>query len=233
MKIRKSAERGHFDHGWLKTYHTFSFSEYYDPQFMEFHDLRVLNEDFVAPGKGFPTHGHKDFEILTWILSGQLQHRDSMGNTSIIKPGEAQRMSAGTGVTHSEFNPSADESVHLLQIWIQPAEKGLAPSYEQKYFDRSLRDGKWCLIASPDARDGSIVIHQDVLISVANIDIGQTIEIKNAESRNVCMHIARGEVLINDQLMLQAGDALALEEKASLRIMALAPAEVIVFDLRG
>ncbi|HKC63349.1 MAG TPA: pirin family protein, partial [Pyrinomonadaceae bacterium] len=168
--IRKSEERGHFNHGWLNTYHTFSFDQYYDPRFMGFRSLRVINEDFVQAGRGFPTHGHRDMEIITYVLEGELAHKDSMGNGSVIRPGEVQRMSAGTGVRHSEANPSKEKSVHLLQIWILPAEAGIEPGYEQKNFTDTEKRERLRLVASPDGRDGSVTIHQDARILASLLD---------------------------------------------------------------
>src|SRR3954463_7867573 len=175
IKIRKSAERGHVDLGWLDTYHTFSFDQYYDPAHMHWRKLRVINEDRVAAAKGFPTHSHRDMEIITYILSGALEHRDSMGNGSVIRPGDVQRMTAGTGVAHSEFNPSPDEPVHLLQIWIMPAAKNLTPGYEQKFFTEEERTGRLRLIASPDGSEGSVKINQDALLHAAFIGGGDRI----------------------------------------------------------
>src|SRR5687767_15416914 len=170
IKIRKSEERGHFDHGWLNTYHTFSFDRYHDPQYMGFRSLRVINEDIVQPGHGFPTHGHRDMEIVTYILEGALEHRDSMGNGSIIRPGNVQRMSAGTGVLHSEFNPSDQDTVHLLQIWIQPSLRGVTPSYEEVTFDEADKRGRLRVIASPDGREGSVRIQQDAQVFAGLFD---------------------------------------------------------------
>src|SRR5215472_7910817 len=192
ITIRKAAARGHFAHGWLDTWHTFSFDRYYDPNFMGFRSLRVINEDRVAPHKGFPTHSHRDMEIVTYILSGALEHRDSMGNGSVIKPGDVQRMSAGTGVAHSEFNPSQTEQVHLLQIWILPNQRNLAPSYEQKFFSEVDRSGKFQLIASRDGRDGSVTIHQDASVYAGLLNPGQQLTYAVPSNRHAWLQVARG-----------------------------------------
>src|SRR5437016_6639477 len=173
LKVRHSSERGHFDHGWLNTYHTFSFADYFDPKQMGFRSLRVINEDRVAPGQGFGTHGHRDMEIVTVVLSGALEHRDSLGNGEVLRPGEVQRMTAGTGIRHSEFNPSSAEPVHLYQIWLLPERAGLTPGYEQKAFPDADKHNRWRVVASRDARDGSLTIHQDATISLAKLDAGQ------------------------------------------------------------
>src|SRR5262245_57998672 len=175
IRVRKATKRGHFDHGWLDTYHTFSFGDYYDPEHMGFRVLRVINEDVVAPGEGFGMHGHRDMEIVTIVLSGALEHRDSLGNGEVLRPGEFQRMSAGTGIMHSEFNPSATEPVHLYQIWLLPEKRGLTPSYEQKPFDPAARVGRWQLVASPDAAEGSLRIHQSARLFLGNIAASTTL----------------------------------------------------------
>jgi redox-sensitive bicupin YhaK (pirin superfamily) len=230
IKVRKSDERGHFNFGWLDTYHSFSFGEYYDPRNMGFRSLRVINEDFVSPGHGFPPHGHRDMEIVTYILAGALQHRDSMGNGSVIRPGDVQRMSAGTGVRHSEFNPSEDEPVHLLQIWILPAEEGIRPGYEEKRFAEDERRGRLRVVASPDGRDGSVTIRQDASIYTTLLDAGQEVEHALGPGRHAWAQVARGSVELNGQSLGQ-GDGAAVSEEARLVITAREPAEVLLFDL--
>jgi redox-sensitive bicupin YhaK (pirin superfamily) len=232
ISVRPAAERGHFDHGWLDTWHSFSFSDYYDPAHMGYSTLRVINEDRVAPGRGFPTHGHQDMEILTYILSGSLEHKDSLGNGSVIRPGDVQRMSAGTGVRHSEFNPSPDTPVHLLQIWLLPNRKGVAPGYAQRHFSEQERRGRLCLLMSPDGRDGSIDSHQDALIYAALLDSDQTAGLDLATGRRAYVQVARGAVSINGQ-DLDVGDGLRVEGEPSLKIVARRPGEVLVFDLPG
>ena len=230
MLLRKAQERGHFNHGWLDTWHSFSFADYYDPRFMGFRALRVINEDRVAPGQGFGTHPHRDMEILTYILEGALEHKDSMGTGSVIRPGDVQRMSAGTGVTHSEFNPSAKEPVHLLQIWLLPERNGLAPGYEQKSLSADALQGKLALIASPKGRDGSVAIHQDVNLYAGKFAAGAAASHAIAPGRFAWLQVARGEIEVNGQA-LGAGDAAALSEEGSLDFKAKSAAEVLVFDL--
>jgi redox-sensitive bicupin YhaK (pirin superfamily) len=231
IQVRKSQERGHVDHGWLNTYHSFSFDQYYDPRFMGFRSLRVINEDFVAPARGFPTHPHRDMEIITYILEGALAHRDSMGNGSVIKPGDVQRMSAGTGVRHSEANGSETESVHLLQIWIMPAEQGIAPGYEQKKFDDEEKRGRLRLVASRDAREGSVTIHQDADVYAALLDPAQSVTHELAAGRGAWLQVARGAVELNGQSLTQ-GDGAAIEDESRLRIVGTEAAEVLLFDLK-
>ena len=232
ITIRRAEERGHADHGWLDTRHTFSFAEYHDPAHMGFGDLRVINEDRVQPGAGFGTHGHRDMEIVSYVLEGELAHRDSMGNGSTIRPGEVQRMSAGTGVRHSETNPSREQPVHFLQIWILPSEEGLAPGYEQKAFPADERRGRLRLVASPDGRDGSVTIHQDARVSMALLAEGERVRHEIAKGRRAWLHVARGEVTVNGT-RLRAGDGAAVEREAALDIAGAgtAEAEVLVFDL--
>ena len=230
IKIRKSDERGHLNFGWLDTYHTFSFGEYYDPRNMGFRTLRVINEDFVSAGRGFPTHGHSDMEIVTYILEGALEHRDSMGNGSVIRPGDVQRMSAGTGVRHSEKNPSAEESVHLLQIWILPAERGTEPGYEQKNFTDEERRGRLRLVASPDGREGSVTLQQDASLYATLLDAGQSVEHELRPGRHAWAQVARGAIEINGQSLAQ-GDGAAASEEDRLVITASEPSEVLLFDL--
>ena len=231
ITVRRSADRGHFDFGWLNTYHTFSFGDYYDPQFMGFRALRVINEDRVRAGRGFPTHPHRDMEIISYVLEGALEHRDSMGNGSVIRPGEVQRMSAGTGVTHSEKNHSQSEPAHFLQIWIMPGQQGLEPSYEQKMYTDEEKRGQLRLIASPDGRDGSVTIHQDVNVFAALLDQGQEINYRFASAeRNAWLQVARGAVAINGHEVNQS-DGAAIGEEQSLKITAREPSEILLFDL--
>lgn len=230
IKIRKSEERGHLDYGWLDTYHTFSFDQYYDPAHMHFRSLRVINEDRVAAGKGFPTHSHRDMEIVTYILSGALEHRDSMGNGSVIRPGDVQRMSAGTGVAHSEFNPSDTEQVHLLQIWIMPRARSLPSSYEQKHFSEDERRGRLRLVASADGRDGSVTIQQDVQVYATILQPDSTIEHPLDENRHAWIQVARGTVNLNEHELHQ-GDGAGVSHERSLNISSASDAELLLFDL--
>jgi redox-sensitive bicupin YhaK (pirin superfamily) len=230
ITIRKADERGHFDFGWLNTYHTFSFDQYYDPKHMGFRSLRVINEDIVQPEHGFPTHGHRDMEIVTYILEGALEHRDSMGNGSIIRRGEAQRMSAGTGVRHSEANPSGDAPVHLLQIWILPEEQNLPPEYEEKKFSDDEKRNKLRLIVSPNGGDGSVRIHQDANIYASVLDEGQEVVHSLANGRSAWLQVAAGSVVLND-FALKQGDGAAVTQESNLRITAQELAEILLFDL--
>ncbi|MDX6527956.1 MAG: quercetin 2,3-dioxygenase [Blastocatellia bacterium] len=230
ITIRKSEDRGHFDFGWLNTYHTFSFDQYYDPAHMHFRSLRVINEDRVQPAHGFPTHSHRDMEIITYILSGALEHRDSMGNGSVIRPGDVQRMSAGTGVSHSESNPSETEPVHLLQIWILPQKNNLSPSYEEKHFSEEERHGRLRVIASNDGREGSVTIHQDVRLLAAVLEAGQTVAHALDPQRSAWLQVARGTVGLNE-LELKQGDGAAVSDESELAIKAHDQAEVLLFDL--
>jgi hypothetical protein len=227
ITVRRGDERGHFDHGWLNTYHTFSFADYHDPNFMGFRTLRVINEDRVQANNGFGTHAHRDMEIISYVLEGEIAHRDSMGNGSIIRPGEVQRMSAGTGVTHSEKNP-ANELVHFYQIWILPERRGITPSYEQKRFDDEERRGKFRVVASPDGRDGSVTIHQDVLLHTALVNDG-AVTYEFAPNRYGWLQVARGEVQIGDD-KLAAGDGVAFSGERSISVNG-SNAEVLLFDL--
>ncbi|HKB66872.1 MAG TPA: pirin family protein [Pyrinomonadaceae bacterium] len=231
ITIRKAEERGHFDFGWLNTYHSFSFGDYYDPKHTRFRTLRVINEDFVQAGHGFPTHGHRDMEIVTYILQGALEHRDSMGTGSIIRRGDAQRMSAGTGVTHSEANPSPDEPVHLLQIWIFPSEQDLQPEYEEKKFSDDEKRNKLRLIVSPDGGDGSVKIHQDANIFASLLDDRQEVVHSLEAGRSAWLQVAAGSVRLND-VALKQGDGAAVSQESKLRITAEGPAEVLLFDLK-
>jgi redox-sensitive bicupin YhaK (pirin superfamily) len=230
IRIRKTAERGHADHGWLDTHHTFSFADYYDPAHMGFRALRVVNEDFVQPGTGFGTHGHRDMEILTCVLEGALQHKDSLGNTSVVRPGELQRMTAGTGVRHSEFNPSDTEPVHLYQIWLLPARAGLAPGYEQREFPAAEQQGRFRLVASPTGADGSLTVHQDVSVYLARLDAGQEVRHELTPGRHAWLQVLRGDARVGGRL-LSAGDGAAVSEEAGLTVSADGPAEVMLFDL--
>jgi len=230
ITIRKSEARSHFNHGWLDTYHTFSFDQYFDPAHSHFHSLRVINEDRVAAGKGFPTHSHRDMEIITYILSGSLEHRDSMDNGSVIRPGDVQRMSAGTGVSHSEFNPSPGEACHLLQIWIMPNLNKLAPSYEQKFFSEDERRDQLCLIASADAGDGAVTIHQDARVYASLLDAGRSITHQLDDSRSAWLQVARGSLGLNGHNLSQ-GDGAAITSETQLSISASDPSEFLLFDL--
>jgi redox-sensitive bicupin YhaK (pirin superfamily) len=231
-ELRKSEERGYADHGWLKSRHTFSFADYFDPEHVEFGVLRVINEDRVAPGKGFGTHGHRDMEILSYVLAGQLAHKDSMGTGSVIVPGDVQRMSAGTGVLHSELNPSTQEPVHFLQIWIHPAVTGIAPSYEQKHIPASEKRGKLRLIASPNGADGSVSLHQDVKLYAALVDGAERTSLSIGAGRQAYVHLARGSLQVN-KTRLDAGDALKISGGTTLEFHDGSDAEVLVFDLPG
>ena len=230
ITLRRAEDRGHFDHGWLNTYHTFSFADYRDPKHMGFHGLRVINEDRVQPGQGFGTHPHRDMEIITYVLEGGLEHRDSMGNGSVIRPGEVQRMSAGTGVTHSEFNASKAELVHFLQIWLLPAERGITPGYEQKAIDRNEQVGRLRLVASPDGRDGSVTIHTDARLYAGQFDKGAGAELAIPKARHAWVHVARGKARINGH-ELEAGDGAALSDEPTVLVEGIAASEVLVFDL--
>ena len=229
MTLRKAGDRGHADHGWLDTYHTFSFAGYYDPAHMGFRTLRVINDDKVAPGAGFGTHPHRDMEIITYVLSGALEHKDSMGNGRIIRPGEVQYMAAGTGVQHSEFNPSERESVHLLQIWIQPDRKGAKPRYEEKSLAKATA-GRLQLVASKAGRDESIAINQDADLYVARLTPGDKVAQELRPQRHAWIHVAKGEVSVNG-LALNAGDAVALSDERRIELAATQDSHVLLFDL--
>jgi redox-sensitive bicupin YhaK (pirin superfamily) len=232
ITVRPSAERGHANHGWLDTYHSFSFDTYHDPKHMGFRSLRVINEDFVDGGKGFPTHGHRDMEIVTYVLEGALEHKDSMGGGGVIRPGEVQRMSAGRGVTHSEFNASATERLHLLQIWILPEARGLEPSYEQKQFAAEGRRGKLQLLASREAREGSVKIHQDAALYTAALAPMETVRHKLESGRHAWVQVARGAVTLNG-IALKAGDGAAVSDERALEIAGAdgGGSEILLFDL--
>jgi quercetin 2,3-dioxygenase len=228
--IRRSNERGFADHGWLKSFHTFSFADYFDPDHVEFGPLRVINEDRVQAGAGFGTHSHRDMEIISYVLAGELAHKDSMGNGSVIRPGDVQRMSAGTGVQHSEFNPNPNEPVHFLQIWIQPAERGIEPSYEEKRFTAEEKRGRLRVIVSPDRADGSLLIHQDARVYAGLFTGEERAELTVAPGRRIYLHVARGELTANGA-KLSAGDALRISDATPLRLGQARDAEVLVFDL--
>jgi quercetin 2,3-dioxygenase len=230
ITLRKSEERGAADHGWLRAKHSFSFADYYDPEHMGFSSLRVINEDRVQPGEGFPTHGHRDMEILTWILEGALEHKDSMGSGGVIKPGEMQYISAGSGVKHSEFNASKQEPVHLLQIWIQPDIGGAPPRYGQKSFADALARGGWVTLASPDGRGGSIAIRQDAQLLIARTDGETKLVHELAPERSAWVQIARGEATVNGKRLRQ-GDALSATGEKRIEISDAKQAEVLLFDL--
>jgi redox-sensitive bicupin YhaK (pirin superfamily) len=231
-EIRRSQERGFADHGWLKSFHTFSFADYYDPKHVEFGPLRVINEDRVQAGAGFGTHGHRDMEIISYVLSGELAHKDSMGNGSTIRPGDVQRMSAGSGVRHSEFNPSQSEGTHFLQIWIQPDKANLQPSYEEKRFPVEEKRGRLRLIVSPDRAEGSLAIHQDARVYAGLFNGAETADFHVAAGRRMYVHVARGALTVNG-VALAAGDALQVTRDTDLHLEQGKDAEVLVFDLPG
>jgi len=230
LELRRSNERGHADHGWLDTYHSFSFADYYDPQHMGFGTLRVLNDDRIGAGKGFGTHGHKDMEIVTYVLEGELAHKDSMGNGSAIRPGDVQRMSAGSGVMHSEFNHLPDRTTHLLQIWIEPNVRGIAPGYEEKRFAADEKRGRLRLIASADGQDGSVHLHQDVKLYAGLFDGDESASLTVPAGHKVYVHVARGEISVNGK-SLGAGDALKAVDEKEIALAHGIGAEVLVFDL--
>jgi redox-sensitive bicupin YhaK (pirin superfamily) len=230
IAVRKSSERGHANHGWLDSHHTFSFADYYDPEHMGVSVLRVINEDRVEPGAGFPTHGHRDMEIVSYVLEGALEHKDSMGNGSVIRPGDVQRMSAGTGVRHSEYNASDKEQVHFLQIWILPNTQGIKPGYEQKRFEPTELAGRLRIVASPDGRDGSVTVHQDASLYATKLVNGARVSHTLAPGRTAYVHVARGEVSVNGE-RLRAGDGARIEDEAQLTLADGRAAEVLVFDL--
>jgi quercetin 2,3-dioxygenase len=231
-EIRRSNERGFADHGWLKSFHSFSFADYFDPKHVEFGPLRVINEDRVAPGEGFGTHGHRDMEIISYVLSGELAHKDSIGNGSTLRPGDVQRMSAGRGVLHSEFNPSLANPVHFLQIWIQPDTQRIEPSYEEKRFASEEKRGRLRLIASADRAEGSVLIHQDARVYAGLFDGAEQAVLEVKPGRRIYVHLARGSVDANET-KLAAGDALKLSDVTTFTLKAGRDAEVLVFDLPG
>jgi redox-sensitive bicupin YhaK (pirin superfamily) len=230
ITLRRSEDRGHANHGWLDSHHTFSFADYFDPNHVGFRALRVINEDRVAPGRGFGTHPHRDMEIISYVIEGSIEHKDSMGTGSVIRPGDVQRMSAGSGVTHSEFNGSRTEGVHFLQIWIIPEQRGMKPSYEQKYFDASEKQGQLRIVASRDGRDGSVTIHQDTTIFATVLDSGQTVSHRLATGRHAWVHVVRGKVEVAGNL-LQSGDAAAVKDETEITLSGREKTEVLLFDL--
>jgi redox-sensitive bicupin YhaK (pirin superfamily) len=230
IAVRKSAERGRANHGWLDSRHTFSFADYYDPQHMGFRALRVINEDRVQAGQGFGTHAHRDMEIISYVLEGQLAHRDSMGTGSVIRPGDVQRMSAGTGVRHSEMNPSPTDGVHFFQIWLLPERQGIEPSYQQKTFEDADKRGRFRLVAARDGRDGAITVHADADLYAALFDPGDRAAFSLRPGRHAWLQVARGEIAVNGQI-LGAGDGAAISDEPTLTVTASAPSEVLLFDL--
>ncbi len=230
IQVRKAAERGHFDHGWLDTYHTFSFGDYYDPEHMGFRTLRVINDDRVQPGQGFGMHGHRDMEIVTYVLDGALEHKDSMGNGSILRAGELQRMTAGTGVLHSEFNPSDTEWVHLYQIWLLPQRKGLKPSYEELPVNEEEKRGRFRLVASPDGAAGGLTIHQDACLYLATLLPREGVDHELDRGRGAWLQVLRGSVDFRGHA-LAAGDGVAVAEEYAISVQATVPSEVLLFDL--
>jgi len=230
ITLRRSQERGYADHGWLKSFHSFSFADYHDPAHMGFGPLRVINEDRVAPGTGFGTHGHRDMEIISYVLDGELAHRDSMGNGSVIRPGDVQRMSAGSGVRHSEFNHAQDRTTHFLQIWIEPNVTGIAPGYEEKRFSDADKQGRLRLVASPDGADGSVRIHQDARMYVSRLAPGQSLSAELAAGRLGYLHLVRGAVTVNGE-RLAGGDAAKVRDESRLAIGAEGDSELLLFDL--
>ena len=229
IELRRSEERGHANHGWLDSYHSFSFADYYDPEHMGFGALRVINDDYIAPHRGFGTHGHKDMEIITYVLEGELAHKDSMGNGSVIRSGDVQRMSAGKGIMHSEVNHS-DIQTHLLQIWIEPNVTGIVPSYEQTRFEADEKQGKLRLIASPDGADGSVTIHQDAKVYAGLFNAGEHASMTLVPGRRAYLHVVRGAIKVNGEA-LKAGDALKAADEARLELSDAQEAEVLLFDL--
>lgn len=230
IELRRAQDRGHVDHGWLNSYHSFSFADYYEPSRMGYSSLRVINEDRVAPGAGFPTHGHRDMEIISYVLDGALEHQDSLGNGSIIRPGDVQRMSAGSGVRHSEFNASQTEPVHFLQIWLLPERAGLEPGYEQKHYPESERHAQLRLIASRDGDEGSVSVHQDVRVYASLLRSGESLRYTPPPGRHSYLHLARGELVVNGDTFL-AGDAATISDEPALMLHAPHSAEFLVFDL--
>src|ERR1700741_3172342 len=228
IQIRPSQERGGGNHGWLKTHHTFSFNDYWDPKWMGFRSLRVINEDWVAPDTGFPTHPHRDMEIITYVLEGKLEHKDSLGTGSVILPGDGQRMTAGSGIRHSEYNPSAGEPVHFYQIWILPNKRGIEPSYEQKTFPAEEKQGKLRLIASPDAKDGSVKINQDAQLYVTLLKPGEEVAHNFGKNRYGWLQVAKGSVQVNGQT-LEQGDGAAISDESNLNIKGAKDSEVLLF----
>jgi redox-sensitive bicupin YhaK (pirin superfamily) len=232
IQIRKADTRGHAEHGgWLDSWHTFSFADYYDPEHMGYSVLRVINDDTIAPGAGFPTHAHQDMEIVTYVLEGALEHRDSLGNGDIIRPGDVQRMSAGTGIRHSEFNPSQTEPVRLLQIWLLPQQPGVAPGYEQTRCDPAQLQGRFRVVASPDGREGSVRINQDTLLYAAKLDQGETARMTLAPGRRAYLQVAQGDIELKG-FPLHQGDGAEISQEAEIIVSGLNSAEILVFDLQ-
>ena len=230
INLRKAQDRGHFDHGWLNTYHTFSFADYYDPKYMGFRALRVINEDRVQPGQGFGTHGHRDMEIITYVLEGALEHKDSLGTGSIIKVGELQHMTAGTGVRHSEFNPSKSDMVHLYQIWLLPDRSGLSPSYDQRQFGEAEKQGKLRMVASPDGAEASLRIHQDARLYLATLGAGRTVAHVLARGHHAWLQVLQGSVDLNHQSLAE-GDGAAVSDEEKLEVRSHGGSEIMLFDL--
>lgn len=230
ITLRKAENRGRANHGWLKSWHSFSFADYHDPAHMQFSSLRVINEDNVDAGQGFPTHGHRDMEILSYVLSGALQHKDSMGNGRVMTYGEVQLMSAGTGVQHSEFNPSAVDAAHFLQIWIMPNQLGIKPGYQQKHFSAEEKRGRWCLLISPDASEGSLLLHQDAKVFATLLDGKDQLTYRLNEGRHAYLHVARGKALVNG-INVSAGDALMFLDENEIKLDNAVDAELLLFDL--
>jgi redox-sensitive bicupin YhaK (pirin superfamily) len=230
LKIRPAGERGHAEHGWLNSYHSFSFADYYDPAHMGFRSLRVINEDRVAPAQGFGRHSHRDMEIISYVLEGALEHKDSIGTGSIIRPGDVQRMSAGTGVAHSEYNASRSDPVHFLQIWLLPNQRGIKPSYEQQTFGPEQKQGRLRIVASPDGREGSVTIHADASVYAGLFDAGESAELELGPGRQAWVQVARGNLRVNGQ-ELQAGDGAAITSEDRVRVEGTTGGEVLLFDL--
>lgn len=231
-QIRRAEERGHADHGWLKSAHTFSFASYFDPEFRGFRDLLVINDDRVAAGRGFGTHPHTDMEIVTWVIDGALAHEDTMGNREVLRAGEVQRMSAGTGIRHSEMNASSSAPVHFLQMWVMPAEKGMAPSYEQKSFDVQERKGRWRTILTPDGAAGALTIHQDVRLMATYLTAGDEVPLSVPQGRYGWLHVATGTVKLGDDTLLSAGDGVAFDSDESFTLSGSSDADILLWDLR-
>lgn len=230
IEIRPSQDRGYADHGWLKSYHSFSFADYMDPEHVQFGPLRVINEDRVAAGMGFGTHGHRDMEIISYVLDGELAHKDSMGNGSVLRPGDVQRMTAGTGVRHSEFNHAQDQTTHFLQIWVLPAQLNLTPGYEERHFDASAKRGKLALIASADGRDDSVKVHQDMALYAGRFDGAEAATLPIAEGRRAYVHVVRGKISVNGRTLV-GGDAAKLTQEEAVTLSGGEDSEVLVFDL--
>ncbi len=230
IHVRKSGDRGFFDYGWLKTYHTFSFARYDDPDYRGFRSLRVINEDRIQPGTGFPVHSHQDMEIFSVVLEGGLTHQDDLGNASILRPGKIQLLSAGRGVTHSEVNASDKEETHFLQIWIKPIDRGLKPSYQENFFSPSLQHNRWCLIISSDGREGSLHIHQNVGGYLTTLDLGKELKYELAPNRYGWIQVMRGEIEVNG-IILETGDGASVSEVDSLHFQARSPSQILFFDL--